>query len=155
MINSILTLVVGLLLIFLEFYTPGAILGTLGGVLVLGSIVLLAVEGISIWIILPFVFIAIAGIIGVVKLALWRIRRSKSENGFYSNKDQSGYLASNYPKEMVGKKAKALTDLRPGGFIMVANQRLPAISLSGYITKGAEVDIVSGEGAHLLVKEIK
>ncbi len=83
------------------------------------------------------------------------IPKAKSGFSIYSNKDQEGYQASEYDVNAIGKKGKVISDLKPGGFIMVDGKKQAAISESGYISHGAEVIVLSGDGESLMVKEIK
>lgn len=145
----------GLLLILMEFYLPGAIMGVAGGILVIASIVLFAMEASSpFWTLLYIIAVAIA--IGfLIKFALWRIRTAKPSRSIYLESDQAGYQASTYDASMIGKKGVVATDLKPGGHIIVEGKRVQAISQSGYLTKGTEVVVLSGQEESLIVKPIK
>ena len=46
-----------------------------------------------------------------------------------------------------------MSDLKPAGYILVDEQIHPAISQSGYINKGEEVQIIAGEEQTLKVKK--
>lgn len=145
---------IGLLLIFLEFFFPGGILGTIAGVLLIASIVFFALDSQSaMW---TFLYtLGIAALVALlVKLTLSRIRKGKFK-GVYQNDDQSGYFASSFDKELIGKRGEALSDLRPSGHILVEGKRYQAVLKSGYLEKGSPVEVIGGEGAHLIVKEIK
>ena len=62
---------------------------------------------------------------------------------------------SKFEKHAIGKIGIVLTDLKPGGFILIEGKQHQAISQSGYITKGEEVIVVSGQEESLLVKKVK
>lgn len=155
MIGSIILLIVGLLLVFLEFFLPGGIMG-IGGivVLVIGLIAfgvhspnpLLTVGVVLLTLLLLFLF---------VRFALKRLRGSKGEGTFYLHKDQTGYKASAFAKDLIGQEATALTDLRPSGHIRVAGETYQALVKGNYVSRGATLKIVGGEGAHLIVKEVQ
>lgn len=144
-------LVVGLLLIFLEFYLPGAILGITGGMLVFASAVVFATDNPNLLWILLYLFGISVAVSLTIKFAMWKIRTAKPEHSIYSASAQEGFQASSYDKSAIGKTGIVLTDLKPGGHILVEGKRLQAISQSGYITKGTEVEIVDGQGESLLV----
>lgn len=147
-------LALGLLLILIEFYLPGAIMGIAGGILIVTSIVLFAMQAASpIWIILYIIGVTIA-IIFLVKFALWRIRTAKPGRSIYLESDQTGYQASTYDASVVGKTGVVVTDLKPGGHILVDGKRLQAISQSGYLVKGTTVTILGGQEESLIVKPI-
>lgn len=146
-------LAVGLLLIFIEFYLPGAVMGITGAILLLASIFFFASQFNSP--ILTLLYIIGAGIsVGfLIKFTLRRIVKAKPEYSIYSNKDQKDYVASSYDKTAIGKKGVVLADLKPGGYILIESKQHQAISLTGYLTKGTEVVVVSGDGESLLVKK--
>lgn len=141
-------LLIGLLLIFLEFYLPGAVMGTAGSLLILASLFLAAIQFQSLWLIAIFFILTCFSVIGIIKYALWKIPRSKN---IYLKSDQEGYVASAYDKSAIGKKAVVLSDLKPGGYILIDGKQEQAISESGYISQGEEVTVVRGEGESLIV----
>lgn len=153
--NPFVLLLLGLILIFLEFYVPGAIMGITGGILVLASIVIFAMQSQSpLAIILYIVGSAIA--VGLlIKFALWRIRNAKPDYSIYSDAAQNGYQASEFDFSTIGKKGIVVTDLKPGGHILIDGVRHQAISQSGYIVKGSEVIVIGGQEESLIVKSTK
>ena len=148
-------LVLGLLLILVEFYLPGAVMGVTGGILVLTSIVLFAMQTDSLILIALYIIAVCASIWFLVKFALWRIRTAKPNRSIYLNSDQKGYYASSFDSSMIGKKGVVATDLKPGGHILIEGKRLQAISQNGYLVKGTEVIVLSGQEESLIVKPIK
>ncbi len=145
-----LLVLIGLFLILLEFYLPGAVLGILGGVSVVTGVVLFASSSNSILAALLFTLASIAAIVATVRFALWRIPRTKS---IYSNSAQNGYYASSFDKTAIGKQGVVVSDLKPGGHIVIEGKAHQAISVSGYLTKGSSVEVIGGEGESLLVKQ--
>ena len=150
--NPIALLILGLLLVLLEFYLPGAIMGIAGGILIITSIVLYWLQSPSALAMFLFIAASVVGVIAVVRFALWQIRRSKST--LYLNDDQHGYKASSFDISSIGKKGVALSDLKPGGYILVEGKKQQALSVSGYITKGSEVEVITGSEESLIVKQL-
>lgn len=146
---------VGLLMIFLEFYLPGGIMGTLGTVVVLASIVVFAMQYDSPLAIILYTIGTIVSTVLLFKFALWRIRHAKPERSIYSEGDQEGYVASAYDASTIGKMGIVQSDLKPGGHVLVEGKKHGAISKSGYITKGSEVMVLDGEGESLIVKHYR
>lgn len=147
-------LAVGLLLIFIEFFLPGGIMGIAGGVVLLVSIVFFALETESAWATFLYV-VGILVVVGVlVRYALWRIKKGKAK-GIFLNTVQEGYFASEFDKKLIGKKGEALSDLKPSGHIFVEGKRYQAVAKMGYILKGSRIEVMGGEGAHLIVKMIE
>lgn len=151
-ISPYLLLAIGYLLIFLEFYLPGAILGITGGFFALASIVVFVNDGYSLIPTLIYIVGVLLGVAVVIKFAMWKIRSAKPKYSIYSDDAQNGYVASSFDKSCIGKKGVVVTDLKPGGHILVDGQRNQAISLEGYLPKGTEVDVVSGQEESLMVK---
>lgn len=149
--NPFVLLGIGLFLIFLEFYLPGAIMGICGTLLVLMSIFLFASTTDSS--ILTLVYVVGSGVcVGLlIKFAIWRIKHAKPDFSIYSDSSQKDYVASTYDKSAIGKKGVVLSDLKPGGYIVIDGKQHQAISLSGYLSRGTEVTILSGDGESLQV----
>lgn len=144
--------ILGLLLVFIEFYIPGAVMGICGGLMIFASIILFAMQSQSPAAIGFFIIGAIICLGLLVKFALWRIRTAKSGFSIYSNADQEGFVASHFDKTAIGKKGIVDTDLKPGGHVIVDGKRMQALSQSGYITKGDEVIVIGGQEESLIVK---
>lgn len=144
-------LVIGLLMVYLEFFLPGAILGTIGGILLLASVVLFFQESHSPLFAVLYLIAVLGSLAAVIKYALWKISQSKSKSGFYSRDAQVGYYASTFDPEMIGKEGIVITDLKPGGYILVEGKQVSAISESGYIGTGEKVRVLQGEGDSLIV----
>lgn len=130
-------------------------MGIAGAIVVIGAMVLFAMQSESVIATVLFVGGSIVAVGFLIRYALWRIQHSSPDYSVYSNGDQEGYYASQYDKEAIGKKATALTDLRPGGYIQLEGRRLQAISKSGYISRGTEVEVIDGQEESLIVKELK
>lgn len=153
--NPFILLLLGLLLIFLEFYVPGAIMGIAGGLMVFTSIIFFAMQSESSIAIALFIIGAAICLVFLVKFALWRIRTAKPGFSIYSADDQEGYVASHFDSTAIGKTGIVDTDLKPGGHIIVDGKRMQALSQSGYLTKGTEVIVIGGQEESLIVKRKK
>ncbi len=153
--NAYLLLIFGLILVYLEFYLPGAILGILGSALLLASIMIFIVEHDS-WISILLFIIALFSLLTLlIKFALWQIRNAKPNSSIYLSSSQEGYKASHFDETAIGKKAIVLSDLKPGGFILIDGKQLQAISETGYIEKGSEVIVIGGQETSLIVKQFE
>lgn len=152
--NPYFLAILGFIFIFIEFYIPGAIMGVLGGILTATSIFLFIEQNDS-WIAISLYIGAIILCLGLLfKFALWRIKTAKPEFSIYSGGSQDGYKASRYDHDAIGKTATVLSDLKPGGYIILDGKQLQAISESGYIVKGSKVLVISGQEESLIVKQI-
>lgn len=152
--TTLLLLVIGLALVLIEFYLPGAVMGVLGGCFIFASIVVFAMETGSALLTLAYI-IGVAIIVGfLIKFALWRIRTAAPGRSIYLESDQQGYQAASYDESAIGKVGVVLTDLKPGGHILVDGKRQQAISQGGYLPKGTEVIVLSGQEESLIVKRL-
>ena len=148
-------LFIGLLLIFLEFYLPGAVMGISGIVMVVVSMITFASQAESGTAVLLFVVGVAIAIALIIRFAIKRIRSTANENTMYLNTDQTGYVASSFDSSLIGKEGVVTADLKPSGHIMVAGQQYQATTESGYLVKGTHIVVLSGMGARLIVKPIK
>jgi membrane-bound ClpP family serine protease len=147
-----LLLLGGLLLIFLEFFLPGAVLGTIGALLILLSIAFFASTASAPLYIVGYLAVVVVLLVAVVQLALRRIRRSAAHDSFYLKTDQAGFRADSFDADLVGRDGIAATDLRPAGRIIVDGIVYQAMSQGGFITRDTPITITGGEGATLIVK---
>ncbi|HSI08787.1 MAG: NfeD family protein [Rariglobus sp.] len=147
----ILLFVVGILLLGVEVFVPGGILGILGGVAMLcGCIVAFKIFGMEGGLIASGVAAAILGgtlyfeFVLLPKTSLGRslmVLAPSRPTPAESAKDVG----------LVGQTALADTVLAPTGYVLVANTRHEAVSQSGLIQKGASVSIVAHDGFRLIV----
>lgn len=154
-ISPYLLLALGYFLIFLEFYLPGAVLGIAGGIFVFASLTVFLTLGYPLWADILYIVVVFVGLVATVKFAIWKIRSAKPSRSIYSDDAQTGYVASSYDKNAIGKQGIVVTDLKPGGHIMVEGKRCQAISLAGYLSKGTEVEVVGGQEESLMVKPLR
>jgi len=133
---------IGLLLIYFEFFVPGGILGVMGGGLIFVSMILFAWKSTSLYWIVFDIFAFLFLLIVTMRIAFWRIKKKPA---IYAVDDQMGYVAPQYDKKLIGMKGIALTDLKPSGHIEVEGDQYQAISESSYIKKGTSIKIIASE----------
>lgn len=141
----------GLLLIFLEFFLPGAVMAIGGGILLIASLVFFHMENSGL--LAFFVYLAVLSLLVciVIRSALFRIKATVKKGTICLEGDQEGFLASSYPQELIGKEGLADTDLKPSGHVLIDGKRFHAISKDGYIDKATPIKILGGSGSHLIV----
>ncbi|MDE3045675.1 MAG: hypothetical protein KGJ02_03425 [Verrucomicrobiota bacterium] len=130
---------VGLFLIYLEFFLPSAIMAIGGGILLLASIFMFHMIKPSIPVLVAYLIALSGGVYVVVKFAQWKV----------------GSVAKNRDvnlKEMIGKRATTATDLAPLGHIFIDDQVFEARCQNGSIEKGTNVVVVGGTAKHLIVQ---
>jgi membrane-bound serine protease (ClpP class) len=66
----------------------------------------------------------------------------------------SGYTSSDTVASLVGQRGVALTGLRPSGTVEVDGVRVDVVSEGGFVAPGAPVEVVSAQGARVVVREV-
>jgi len=137
-----LLILVGYLLIYLEFFFPSWVFGSFALFSLIGASVLFPVW----WAFLPiFAGGAIFAFIG-----LYQVRHKIA-----LKESQEGFLASAFDPQMIGKRGVVATDLKPSGTVEIGQDRIPATSQTDYLAKGTSIEVVGGEGANLIVRSTK
>lgn len=149
--TPLILLTIGFLLIFIEFYIPGAVIGITGGIMVFISLILFAMESQSLLLTTLLVIAVIVGLVGLVKFALFRIKNAKPNKSIYSADNQVGFQACSYDAAQIGKTGIAETDLKPSGHILIEGKSFQAISQNNYLVKGSEVVVIGGQEGSLIV----
>ncbi|MBT2656718.1 nodulation efficiency protein NfeD [Bacillus sp. ISL-18] len=154
--GTLILFVAGILLIFLEFFLPGAIAGTLGFTALLLSLFLAGQDalqmGVSILIAIAvsiFTFFLMIKTLGK-KLVLFN-KMVLSD----SARKEDGYVSNINRTDLLGMEGRALTILRPAGTIVINNERVDAITEGGFIEKNAQVKVVKVEGVRIVVREVQ
>ena len=154
-ILGVLVLIVGIILIGIEFYIPGFGLPGISGTIFTVAGIFLTGRTISERIIVGLVAIIAIAVMLILSIMVFNSKSVKSpikldtdlqgKNLFIEEKDME-YL--------VGKKGIALTDLRPSGKGEFDGVKLDIIT-SGYILKGTELIITEIKNNKIFVGEVK
>lgn len=148
----LLLAIAGLVLIFLEFFLPGAVLAVLGTIALLISFGMFFAHYSAIYGVV-YMLVILLCVAATCKCALWRVKSSRKKGNFFHGEDQEGYLASSFDQTLVGKDGIVSTELKPAGHILVDGHLYQALSETGFIVKGAAVQIIGGKGSHLIVRQ--
>ncbi len=152
MIAAIILSLMGLVLIYIEFFLPGGIFAIGGTLLLLSSIFIVLLEKINIFYFLIYISLLIFLVFAIIKVAL---KKLKSNKAIFLDSDQEGYRACIYEKDLIGEIGIAFTDLRPSGKIFINETYYSATSKENFIEKGSKIQVIDGEGANLIVREFK
>ncbi|MEH7120828.1 NfeD family protein [Neobacillus vireti] len=146
----------GILLIFLEFFLPGAIAGTLGVTALIVSLFLAGQDTLQIGISI-LIAIAVSIIIFFLMIRTFGKKIVLFNKMVLSDtaRKEDGYVSNVNRTDLIGKEGFALTVLRPAGTIVINNERLDAVTEGGFITKNAKVCVIKVEGARIVVREIQ
>ncbi len=163
---EIVIFIIGVVLLLVEiFVIPGfGIFGAVGIVLMVGSLFLGLISDFPLvdWDMISMATIQLAGafILGIIVIILLLKFLPKSEvwNKLVLKKnidEQSGYTSDVKLKDLVGKKGKALTDLRPSGTAIIEENRVDVVTSGEYIVKGSKIVVKSEEGSKIVVEKAK
>jgi membrane-bound ClpP family serine protease len=152
MLAAIILSLMGLVLIYLEFFLPGGIFAIGGTLLLLSSLLMVILIKTNIF----YFFIYMAVLIFLVYIVLkFALKKLKSNKNIFLESDQEGFCASIYEKDLIGEIGIAFTDLRPSGKIFINKTYYSATSKKKFIEKGSKIQVVDGESANLIVQEFE
>ncbi len=165
-IIEIIIFIAGVILLITEvFLVPGfGIFGAVGIILVIGSLFLGLISDFPLvnWemIQMATIQLAVAFILAiiVIYLLLKNLPKTQIWNKLVLQRNidaGSGYTSDVKLKELLGKKGKALTDLRPSGTAIIENSRIDVVTGGEYITKGTKVVVIDEEGSKIVVEKSK
>lgn len=152
----VLLFVVGIVLLVFEVVTPGAVLGILGGLSMLGGCaVAFGTLGTAGGLVATGVAMLVLGIVLYVEFVL--LPRTRFGRKFFL---QNAVDATSQPPlasaaEVVGKFCEAETTLAPTGYVSLDGRRYEAYSRSGLALKGAQLEIVAVDNFRLIVTKIQ
>ncbi|MFH0908431.1 MAG: NfeD family protein [bacterium] len=150
-----LFVVLGLMLIGIEVFVPGGIIGLFGGLFLFAA----AVTAFYAFGPQAGFFAAIALVFGTgVFLFLWlkifpgtRVGRLLT----LQTDGKSFKSATGEANRFLDKQGVAQSSLRPAGIAVIDGQRIDVVAESGYIASGAQVRVILVEGNRIVVREMK
>ena len=146
-------LVTGLMLVGAEIFVPGGILGIIGGIALLGSVIMgFAAFG-------PvtggYVALGIVILVGLV-IFLWirifpgtSVGRSMTVSGNLSKAKGT----ADGVDTLTCKTGTALSDLRPSGFALIDDRRVDVITRGEMLEKDGKLEVVKVEGNRVIVQK--
>ena len=152
----ILLFALGILLLAVEVIVPGAILGSIGGLMMFGGCVLAFIEfGTGGGILAVSAALALAGLAFYLEFRV--LPRTRVGRRAFLTSEITGVSAAlgQEARELVGKSAEALTMLSPSGYIRVDGQRYEAFCQSGQAPAGAVLEVIGADNFRLIVSHPK
>lgn len=154
--EAIILLVLGIVLIILEFFVTGGVLGLLGVGSIIGSLFLSGYDigHMSLSIAIAFVSAIVVAVILYRSIGL--------EKGIFRHivlRDRTstelGYVSSVSRMELMGLEGVAVTPLRPSGTVLLDGERIDVVTEGGFIDEKKRVKVVKVEGMRIVVREIE
>lgn len=153
--ETLIIFVIGLILVAAEFFVPGGIVGILGGVLILGSL-LFAGESVvhMAYSILIAMVIAVIGMVILMKFFGKKLHMFNRLVLKDATTTEEGYVSNTNRIELIGKQGKSMTPLRPAGTVVLGGERIDVVTEGSYVDAGKTVEIIKVEGSRIVVREI-
>jgi membrane-bound ClpP family serine protease len=148
----VLLFAIGILLILAEVLVPGAILGSIGGVLMfIGCVVAFSTFGPGGGLIALAVAFVIAALAFYVEFRV--LPRTKIGKRAFLTEQVKGVSAAfgKEALELVGLPAEALTMLSPSGYVRVDGRRYEAFCQSGQAPVGSVLEVTGADNFRLIV----
>ena len=154
-ILTVLLLIIGFGLVFLEMHIPGfGVSGILGAIFLILAVILTA-QNFAQALIMALGILTVIGIMLGIVLALFSKRKLFKPLVLQDEqKKERGYTSSSNFDYLLGKKGVTITDLRPSGSADIDGIKLDVISNGDYIPKGTNVKISKVIGVKLIVERI-
>jgi len=151
---SIILFGIGVILVIIELFVVGAIIGIIGMGLIIFSIITLGDN-----LIYMIASVVVALILSIIEWVIL-VKIFKRKIPFLdkvvlkdSTNAEAGYTSHEDRSHLVGLTATTLTDLRPAGIITLNNERIDAVSDGSFILRNKAVTILEVEGTRVVVRE--
>lgn len=143
----------GVLLLALEVVVPGAVLGIIGGLLMLGGVVAafgrFGFEGGAVAAGVALALAAVALYLEFVLLPKSRLAKSLSMSATVSGRSQPAVAE----RSVIGKMAIAVTPLAPSGIVECEGRRYEAFARDGHTVVGAQLAVLDVDNFRLIVSK--
>jgi membrane-bound ClpP family serine protease len=152
MTPMLLLFAVGIVFLAVEVIVPGAILGSIGALLMLGGCVLAFMDyGTGGGIIALLGCAALAALVFYFEFKI--LPQTKLGKRAFLTTEITGVAAAlgDEALALVGKSAQALTMLSPSGYILVDGRRYEAFCQSGQVAAGSDLQVVGADNFRLIV----
>jgi membrane-bound ClpP family serine protease len=145
---------IGLLLIGVDFYLPGFVLGSIGIVLMLIGVALCYMNYGLNWAAALFLVDVVLGI-SLGCYVIKTVPQTAAGKRMILSHNQTGQRSTNEPAaELVGKQGVAQSLLRPSGVALLDGKRLDVVAESGMIASGSAIRVIAVEDNRIVVRKI-
>lgn len=148
----ILLFAIGIVFLAVEVVVPGAILGSIGAILMFaGSVLAFLNYGTGGGIIAVLTCLAICCLVFFFEFKI--LPKTKIGKRAFLTAEITGVASSlgEEARALIGKSAQALTMLSPSGYVIVDGQRYEAFCQSGQVPAGSDLEIVDADNFRLIV----
>ncbi len=145
--------IVGLLMVCVEIFIPGGIVGAVG-VIAIGSSFWMAYTKVGSAFGLYFVSIGLVFAMFCIFLSIKFFPRTRFSKKLFLGKDESDFKSTSAELESLeGKEGITLTKLRPAGMAKIDGKRVSVVTEGAFLNKEAKVNVVEVEGNRVVVRK--
>ncbi len=148
----ILLFSLGILFIAVEVIVPGAILGSIGALLMFGGCIMAFIDyGTAGGMVAVLTAFVVAGL--ALFIEFHYLPKTKFGKRAFLTREITAVSAAvgSEARELIGKSATALTLLSPSGYILVDGLRYEGFCQSGQAPVGSALDIIGADNFRLIV----
>jgi len=143
----IVVFVCGLVAVFLECLLPGVVMGVIGLLAIVGSIVYAIAGGYT-----KTAVVLILVTVGFLP-AFFLLWRTVAVKWFASRGHEEGFRSSStVGGDLVGMEGEAVTALRPSGIAYINDVRCDVVTRGEMLEKGARVKVIEVSGNRVVVR---
>lgn len=148
--------VLGIVLLFLEIFVPGGILG-LFGIIALIAGIMLTVDSLLQGLAYVSLLLFSLGILIALSFRFSHTRRFWERFSLKTRQTRTeGYIAPRPSYEnFLGQQGIALSQLRPAGTANFSGERIDVVTEGGFIANGSKIRVIAVEGTRVIVRQIE
>ncbi|CUA79940.1 NfeD family protein [Anoxybacillus suryakundensis] len=154
--GAIMLFAIGLILLVIELFVPGGVIGLLGLGTLVWSLFLAAKHS-------PFITVSLAvAVVSALMMGLWLSRVSKKKMMLFEKivltdeqRNEKGYVSHEARIDLIGKRGVSLTVLRPSGTALIDGGRVDVVTEGEYIERNRPIEVVYVDGLKIVVREWK
>lgn len=136
---------IGLACLSLELFVPGVIVGAIGLLAVIASVVLCFHEyG-------PLAAAALGGGSALAGALLFKLGSSRMALDTQLTA-QAGFVGTDDHSALIGQTGTASTLLRPGGYASIGGRRVDVVTLGEHLPAGTPIEVMAVEGNRIVVR---
>lgn len=141
---------IGFVLVLTEFFLPGGVLGTLGGILLIAAI---AVGYVRFGPLGGTVVLCVVGVIAAVGFCVGMAILPQTKMGRRLTLGRTLNTGAGLRRQgpAIGSEGIALTMLRPAGTALVEGHRVDVVTLGEFVEPGTQVLVTAVEGPRVVV----
>lgn len=152
--SALALFILGVILLFLELFVPGGILGLLGIIFFIIGIFLTVDSTLEALFYITGMLLTL-GILVFLSFRFPFTRKFWERFSLTTRQTKgAGYIAPKPGYEnFLGREGVALSQLRPAGIADFEGERLDVVTEGGFISRGSKIKVIAVEGTRIIVRD--